>query len=109
MDATITVSTPARSAAREDVPASLEVRVDELVGVELGPVHVLVRGQVEDHVGALLGDEPLDAAGVAHVGEDVAHVRELGVLAGTPVGGEPGLVAVDEGDPLRAEAAEEAW
>ena len=35
----------------QDVPAADEVRVDELLRVALGPVDVLVGGEVEDHVG----------------------------------------------------------
>src|SRR5205823_6849912 len=91
----------------QDVPRAVQVRVDELLRKDLGPVDMLVRGEVEDNVRLRGGELLLEPPRLADVAEDVPEEVERLRVAGAPVGDQRGLVPVDDRDPLRPEAAEE--
>ena len=83
----------------------MQVRVDELLGVDLGPVDMLVRSQVEDDVRLRLSKLPLDPAGVADVAERIPNGR-VG-LSSAPVGSQGSFVGVEQRDGLRPETEQE--
>ena len=91
----------------QDVPASVQVRVHELLGEDLGPVHVLVGGEVEDDVRPRPRQLRLQPAGVAHVaermGDSVRRIR----AAGPAVGDQRRLVTIEQRDLLGTEAEQQ--
>ena len=91
----------------QQVPAAVEVRVEKLVGIDLGPVDVLVGGQVEDEVGPRAAELGGDAPAVADVAQHVVEMHELERVARAAVGGERGLVAVHERHELGPEAEQQ--
>ena len=107
VDATTTVPAPRRLGAAQDVPAAVEVRRRELLRVALGPVDVLVRGEMHDDVGRRARELRLQAAAVAHVAQHVLEAREVRGAAGPAVGGERGLVRVEHRDELGPEGLQQ--
>ena len=91
----------------QHVPAALEVRVDELLRVGLGPVDVLVGGEVEDRVGPGARDRVGEPAAVADVAEHVLAGLELRARPRAPVGGQRGLVGVQQRHLLGPEAEQQ--
>ena len=85
----------------------MQVRVDELLREDLGPIDVLVRGEMEDDLGLRRREFALEPSGFTDVAEDVVEEPERLRIPGAPVGDQRGLVPVDERDPLRPEATEE--
>jgi hypothetical protein len=79
----------------------VEVRVDELVGVDLRPIDVLVGGQVEDDVRPRPLERGLETGLVADIAERMGDPVQRRGVAGPAVGGQGRLVPVEERDPLR--------
>jgi len=85
----------------------MQVRVDEFLGIVLGPVDVLEGGEVEDHVGACAAELGFEPRGLADVAEDVRDPFERLGRALAPVGDQRPFVTVEQGDVLRPEPGEE--
>ena len=79
----------------QHVPAAVQVVVDELLGIGLGPIDVLVGGEVEDHIGACTAELGLEPPRVADVAEHVGHALDEHRIAATAIRREGGLVAVE--------------